>query len=99
MKNYPVFPAAVDRRLTHQDQNQLRTLWFADGKTLPARVTKVEKDGIQYSTVDAEGFIKATDLCTADRVRYGFGTRKEGMWVEKMLANVAKQKSPHPTED
>jgi hypothetical protein len=93
MKDRPSFPPVPDRRLNDQDQNRARTLWYADGRSLNARVTKLDKDGIHFATTDASGFIEAAELCTADRVRYGFGTRLEAKWVERVTATLDKQKA------
>jgi len=99
MKTIPFALPVADPRLTDEDEQQLRTLWFADGKSLLARVTKVEKDGIQITSPETSGFINASELCTVDRVRYGFGTRKESAWVAQMNAKEAKQKSAKLTHD
>jgi hypothetical protein len=87
MKTRPVVQPAVD-----EEQSPLRTLWFADGRSFPARVTKVQKDGIHITSPETSGFIEASDLSTVDRVHYGFGTRKEDAWVARMNANQAKKK-------
>ena len=93
MKTIPLVPPIVDAQLVDEDQQALTTLWFADGKSMSARVTKVGSNGIQFTTLGASGFINATDLCTVDRVRYGYGTRQESAWVAKMNANEAKRNS------
>jgi len=93
MKTFPPPAPSIDRRLTYQDQHEARTLWYADGRSLVAMVTKLDSDGIHFSSAETSGFIKASELCTADRVRYGYGTRQEGAWVARVNANVAKHKS------
>jgi hypothetical protein len=87
------FAPVPDGRLT-QDNQKVRTLWYADGRSLNALVTKLDNDGIHFSAGGTSGFIPAEELCTADRVRYGYGTRKEGAWVERVNANVAKHQRP-----
>ncbi len=94
MKDQPSFPPITNRRLSELDQSRVRTLWYADGRSLEALVTKVEKDGVHIATTDdASGFIPAEELCTSDRVRYGFGTRAEARWVERVTATLDKQKT------
>jgi len=93
MKDKLSFAPIPDRRLNDQDQNRVRTLWYADGRSLSALVTKVDRDGIHFSTAASSGFIPAVDLCTADRVRYGFGSRSETKWVERVTATLDKQKT------
>jgi hypothetical protein len=93
MKALPfALPAAV-LHINDDAEQPTRTLWFADGRSLVTRVTKVEKTGIQIDGPDKSDFVQATDLCTADRVRFGFGTRKETAWVNRVAAVEAKQKS------
>jgi hypothetical protein len=93
MKSLPFAQPVADPRMSDEDSSSMRTLWLADGKSLPARVTKVERGGIQVSSDEESRFISASDLCTLDRVHFGFGTRKETAWVAQMNANVAKQRS------
>ena len=93
MKDQLSFPPVTDRRLSDQDQNRARTLWYADGRSLDALVTKVDRDGIHIAIGDSSGFIKAEELCTSDRVRYGFGTRSETKWVQRVAATLDKQKN------
>ena len=93
MKTYPPAPPTAAVRLTDEERHKPRTLWFADGHSVQARVTRVEKDGIYIISADNTEFIKATDLCTVDRVGFGFGTRKESAWVARVEASEAQKKS------
>lgn len=92
MKTSPV----SDPRLIDETHHELRTLWFADGTSVVASVTKVEENGIQISSPGTTGFINATELCTADRVHYRFGTRAEDAWVARVNSIEAKRKLEHP---
>ena len=88
-KNF--FSAAAPEAVMELDEPEMRSLWLANGESLSAHVTKVENDGLRITNAEKEtSFISAPDLSTADRVRYGFGTRKEESWVQKMEANLAK---------
>ena len=88
-KNF--FLTAAPTAVMELDEPEMRSLWLANGENLQAHVTKVESDGIRITNAEKETtFISAPDLSTADRVRYGFGTRKEESWVQKMEANLAK---------
>ena len=78
--------------VVEEDLHQVRTLWFADGSSFPARITKVQSDGIQILNEGAAKFVNASDLSTFDRVHFGFGSRKEESWVARLSANQAKQK-------
>lgn len=81
-----------DPRWIDETHHELRTLWFADGTSLVATVTKVGEDGIQVTSPKRTGLITAAELCTADRVHYRFGTRAEDAWVARVNAIEAKQK-------
>ena len=73
------------------DEPEMRSLWLANGESLRAHVTKVESDGLRITNAEKQSsFINAPDLSTADRVRYGFATRKEEAWMQRMEANLAK---------
>ena len=86
-----LFPQTTSAAVMELDEPEMRSLWLANGENLSAHVTKVESDGLRITNADKESaFIRAPDLSTADRVRYGFGTRKEESWVQKMEANLAK---------
>jgi hypothetical protein len=91
MKTYPTFQASVDREI--DDEPQTRVLWFADGTSVSAHILKVEATGIHITSPSKSGFIAASELCTIDRVRFGFGSRKETEWAARIQANEAKQKS------
>ena len=83
--------SAATMAVMELDEPEMRILWLANGDRLQAHVTKVESDGLRITNAEKEAsFISALDLCTADRVRYGFGTRKEEAWMQKMEAGVAK---------
>jgi hypothetical protein len=81
-----------DPRWIDEAHHELRTLWFADGTSLDAKITKVEENGIQITSPKSTGFINATDLCTADRVHYRFGSRAEDAWLARVNACEARQK-------
>jgi hypothetical protein len=92
-KNF--FPVAAPEAVMELDEPEMRSLWLASGDTLQAHITKVESDGLRIMNAGKEtSFISAQDLSTADRVRYGFGTRKEESWMQKMEANLAKLTAP-----
>jgi hypothetical protein len=94
-KTKPFFPAATTEAVMELDEPEMRSLWLANGDNLQAHVTKVESDGLRITNAEKEtSFISAPDLSTADRVRYGFGTRKEESWMQKMEANLAKLTAP-----
>lgn len=94
-KTKHLFPAAAPEAVMELDEPEMRSLWLASGDTLQAHITKVESDGLRIMNAGKEtSFISAQDLSTADRVRYGFGTRKEESWVQKMEANLAKLTAP-----
>ncbi len=85
------FPIASSAAVMELDEPEMRSLWLANGENLRAHITKVESDGLRITNAEKEStFINAPDLSTADRVRYGFGTRKEEAWMQKMEANLAK---------
>ena len=68
----------------------MRTVWLANGSSITADVTKVEKGGIHINSPQAPHFISASELSMADRVHYGFGTRKETAWAARVTAYNAK---------
>lgn len=91
VKTKDFFPNTASAAVMELDEPEMRSLWLANGESLHAHVTKVESDGLRITNAEKEtAFISAPDLSTADRVRYGFGTRKEESWVQKMEANLAK---------
>lgn len=89
------FPLTPPEAVMELDEPEMRTLWLANGENLQAHVTKVESNGLRITNAEKEtSFINASELSTADRVRYGFGTRKEESWMQKMEANLAKLTAP-----
>lgn len=85
------FPLNAPEAAMELDEPEMRSLWLANGESLQAHVTKVESDGLRITNAGKEtSFISASDLSTADRVRYRFATRKEESWMQKMEANLAK---------
>lgn len=85
------FPLNAPEAVMELDEPEMRSLWLANGEILQAHVTKVESDGLRITNAEKEtSFISASDLSTADRVRYRFATRKEESWMQTMEANLAK---------
>lgn len=95
--SFPSSPVS-DPRWIDATHHELRTLWFADGTSLLARITKVEKDGIQITSPKMTGFIKAAELCTVDRVHYRFGTRSEDAWVARLNTIESERKTSKPAQ-
>ena len=95
MKHITIPRTVVYLRKTDDDPQKLHTIWFVDGSNISARITKVDGQGIYIASPERSGFIGASELCTADRVRYGFGTRKEEEWAAKLNAH---EKSAKPSQ-
>lgn len=92
MRRTSLSSPVIDPRWIDETRHEMRTLWFADGTSLLAQVTKVEENGIQITSAKISGFINASELCTVDRVHFRFGTRNEDAWVARVNAMEKKRK-------
>jgi hypothetical protein len=92
MRRPPLSSPVIDPRWIDGTRHESRTLWFTDGTSLLAQVTKIEGKGIQITSARINGFINASELCTVDRVHFRFGTRSEDAWVARVNATEEKRK-------